>query len=336
MSKTNIIHTAIGNFERNTGFKVQWKDHEKLKNKELDGKIELTIGKDKLTFLIEAKKEIRFPQLPALFYLKEKVNNLMLIAETIFPKIKEELRNKDIAYLDGAGNIYFKTDHHYLWVDLNKKQTNTQKNIKTRAFTKTGLKVIFDFLLDEALLNTTYRKIADRNEVALGTIKYIFEGLYQLGYLIKIDKKTLKLTNKKELLERWITEYETKLKPALFIGNYRFLKDVDFANWKRIHFKNKTTQWGGEPAADILTNYLRPEILTIYTAEQRIEIIKNYRLIPDFNGNVKVYKNFWKYDEVNNNIVPTVLIYADLINTGNARNLETAKMIYNELLEDRY
>ena len=42
------------------------------------------------------------------------------------------------------------------------------------------------------------------------------------------------------------------------------------------------------------------------------EVIKNYRLIPDTNGKVEVYKKFWNKDEANIDMVPPLLIYTDL------------------------
>ena len=129
--------------------------------------------------------------------------------------------------------------------------------------------------------------------------------------------------------------YAERLKPALKIGTFRFLKEEDFTNWKKLPIRNGKTWWGGEPAGDILTNYLRPAELTIYTTETRNDLIKNYKLIPDEKGNVKAYKKFWQQDEVNDNTVPPLLIYADLINTNDRRCMQTAQKIYDEFLQNK-
>ena len=96
------------------------------------------------------------------------------------------------------------------------------------------------------------------------------------------------------------------------------------------------TLWGAEPAGDLLTDYLRPGELTMYTLEDKRELIKNYRLIPDEKGNVKVYQKFWNYDEVNDNIVPPLLVYIDLMNTNDRRCKETAQKIYEQLLQNKF
>jgi hypothetical protein len=100
--------------------------------------------------------------------------------------------------------------------------------------------------------------------------------------------------------------------------------------------KSGKTYWGGEPGADLLTNHLHPAILTLYTEETRTELIKNYRLIPDVDGNVIVYQKFWKFDDVNYSIAPPLLIYADLLYTNETRCIETAAILYEKILRDQF
>ena len=136
----------------------------------------------------------------------------------------------------------------------------------------------------------------------------------------------MKLENKKALLEKWMAEYEKKLKPSLAMGRFRFLKEDDFYDWRRITLKNSKTYWGDEPAGALYTDNLRPEVLTLYTSEEWNDLIKTYRLVPDKNGNVEVYKKFWKIDQVNDNVVHPLLAYTDLINKGDRRCNETAEI----------
>ena|ERR1043166_3489454 len=65
-----------------------------------------------------------------------------------------------------------------------------------------------------------------------------------------------------------------------------------------------------------------------------LDFVFIYRLVPDQNGNVQVYKKFWKRDEANYDLVPPELIYADLLNTGDPRNIETAQKISDKLLKE--
>ena len=123
--------------------------------------------------------------------------------------------------------------------------------------------------------------------------------------------------------------------PTLHIGNFRFTKSNDENNWKEITLKPNETYWGGEPAGKIITNYLVPEIFTLFTDETRNNLIKNYRLVPENTGNIKAYKKFWKGQATfNETVVHPLLAYADLMNTGNSRCMETAKMIYDRYFKE--
>lgn len=143
------------------------------------------------------------------------------------------------------------------------------------------------------------------------------------------------MQNKKELLNKWIAAYEEKLKPSLEVGTFRFLNEEDFRNWKNLSLNPNKSWWGGEPAGDLLTNYLRPETLTIYTEETRNELIKNYRLIPDPKGNIRAYKKFWQID-LDEKTAPPLLVYADLLSTNDSRCIETAQKIYDEYLQNKF
>lgn len=330
--ENNIAHIALENLQKDTGIKAKWKRNT---NPGLDGIVEIKYDGKLLQFNAVIKKELRQHQLPVLIEQAEQYGDLMVVAGRIFPKIKQELRDNQIAYLETNGNIWLKKNEVLLWVDVN-KPTQETKEKTNRAFTKTGLKVIYHFLLHEEDVNLPYRDIAAKTEVALGNINYVINGLREMGFLKKLNKAQYKLVDKKELLEKWITAYGERLKPALEIGAFHFLKENDFDNWQQLVLPANQTRWGGEPGGDLLTNYLRPAELTLYTMEARTDLIKNYRLVPDEKGNVKAYKQFWKQDDANTNVVNPLLVYADLIITGDRRCLDTAKKVYDEYLQDKF
>jgi hypothetical protein len=311
--------------------KAKWK---KNPTNGLDGQLEVQTGTDRILLNAEIKQELRNHQLDQIFTLAKQNPPFIIIAKRLFPEIKEILRKKGIAYLEENGNIFLKYKKTLLWLNGN-KQTPLKKEKAGRAFGKTGLKVIFHFLIDENLINQPYRQIARITKVALGTINYVIEGLKENGFLIRRTKDRYELLDRKQLLEKWLPLYAEKLKPTLLVGKFRFLKTEDFANWKNVQLRNKKTCWGGEAAGNLLTNYLRPAILTMYTLETRQELIRNYRLIPDEQGDVQVYKKFWEINPINANVAPPLLVYADLMNTGEERCIETAQKLYHDVLETK-
>lgn len=330
MKGTEIVHIAIENLKKTADADGIWEDQTK---NELDGVLTLFIGNEKVAFNAEIKKELRNHQLTQLEYNAQKNPPFMIIAGRIFPAIKEQLRQLKIAYLEANGNIFFHENRFRYFIEAN-KPLQTPKEKQNRAFTKTGVKVLFHFLLKPELINLPHREIAEIAEVAHGNIAYIFNGLKGNGFLARLNKNNYQLMNKKELLVKWMVAYKETLQPTLEIGRFRFANEENFTHWRNVQLREGETLWGGEPAGDILTNYLRPGELMMYTTETRNELMRNYRLIPDLKGDVRVYEKFWN-NKTNDNkkAVPPLLTYVDLINTGNKRCIETAEMIYKQHVE---
>jgi len=329
--KEKYIYAAINEILIEYKIKAKW-DRQPF-NLPIDGVLEVGYKNNTERFYVAIKKELREFQLNQIFNLAEENPPFLVIAENLFPKIKDELIEQGIAYIEMNGNINIETENILLRVEGKQKKL-LQPEKFGRAFTKTGLKTIFLYLTNANEINDTYREIARNAGIAIGNVKLIHEGLIENGYALKLNDKELKLTKKKELLEKWITAYIEKLKPTLYLGNFRFNNPDDFFKWKDLNLEKTQTQWGGEGAGNIYTDYLHPEILTIYTNKNKTDIIKEYRLLPDPNGNVIVYEKFWKDHQENINIVPPVIAYADLIATGNRRCIETAQIIYEQHIEN--
>ncbi len=325
-----VAHIAIENLKANAGIEGFY--IEEATNM-FDGKLELTLNNKKEKFLAVVKHEIRNYQIEQIIDWAKNNKNFIVIAENIFPKIKAALRNNGVCYLDMAGNIYLHTKENHIWIEGNKKVKPVEKT--NRAFTATGLKAIYLFLTEKEFLNQSQRKIAEKAGIALGNINIILKGLKEHGFLIEKVKKEFQLINKKELLEKWAIAFDEKLKPGLYIGNFRYAKADEEKNWNQIPFKPKQTFWGGEAAGAIITQYLMPEIFTVYTDETINNLIKDYRLVPDPAGPIKVYAKFWKNGiTYNDNAVHPLLAYTDLINSGNSRCIETAKIILEKNINE--
>lgn len=331
MNKNQVVHTALDRLKNQTGIEALWN----ICADEVDGAIKFLINEREFRMFVEVKSELRYHHLPQLFDLAGKYKPLMVVAEKIFPTIKETLRNKKIAYLDTAGNIYIHTDKNFIWIDGNK--TNVEKRTVTnRAFTKTGLKIVFYLLINKDAVNIPYRKLAEATDVALGNIKNVIDGLKEAGFILRINDNKLKLQNKKALLERWLVGYRETLKPTLLLGKYKFWNKENLPNWQMLPIQIRESQWGGEPAGEFLTNYLVPINLALYT-NQKTALVTKWILLPDENGNVALYKKFWKDETLDNEkFAPPLLVYADLMLTDDPRCQETAQMIYDKYLHDEF
>lgn len=293
--------------------------------KELDGNLVLHFPHSQpLKMVVDIKRELRQHQVDKLIERKQQFDNYLLVAEKLFPSIKKQLQKEEIAYLEENGNFFLKTDNFFFLIDTNKPFKN-KKNTGKKAFTKTGLKLVFHLLLDPELINSTQRSIAEKSGVSLGTVPGVITTLKDGGFLIT-HKKNFIWQNRKELLTSWINDYDKILKPKLFRARYELKKD-----WQKMQLKQGETHWGGEPAGDLLTGYLRPEEFILYSDETSLDLMKNYKLKPNPTGEVLFYEKFWKVKS--GTTVPHLLVYTDLILKEDKRCRETAQKIFDEYIQ---
>lgn len=326
MTELDILNNAIHNLEKDIPITWDWNAIDYNREIEVDGELEIVLKNQRMLLMVEIKKDVKNHQLLNIFHYNNKFQNFLLVAEKLFPKVKKELREHKVNYLEGNGNVYLNQNDVFLYIDTN-KTTRTQKEKGNRAFTKTGLKVIFHFLLNPQLINNTQREIAEITNVALGNIPLIINGLLETNFILKLNKNEYVINNYEELLNKWITEFEQTLKPTLFKQRFRFQnKNQD---WRDIRLNLDKTVWGGEPGGDILTNHLRPEKFILYTKETVKDLILNYRLMPDDAGDIWAYDLFWNR-QFNENTAPATLVYAELMIGNDKRSKETANIILNE------
>lgn len=329
--ETMIIHKAIDALAGATGALAEWGQEDTQKGAP-DGKLRLNINQKEYWFDAVVKKQVRNLHLANLNELGKKYENLILITEVVYPNIGEQLRSRGVNYIDALGNVFIKQNDLLLLIE-GKKPTKTLTEKAGRAFNKTGLKFIYHLLTDKDFIGKTYREKAAICDTAVGNINYITNDLLNQGFLRKKTKGVFYIPNREKLINQWLIYFERKLKPDYFIGTFRFVNKEDAKNWRELTLDFTKTKWGGEPAAGILTNYLKPVAFTMYTAETRAELIRNYKLVPDEAGNVRVYNVFWAMQAENAKTVHPLIIFADLVNTANARTDELANMIYNEYLK---
>lgn len=285
-------------------------------------------------FVVELKSEItKGNKGIVLMDLKNisRENNMpvLLITRYIPGEIAKEYVEEGINCLDVSGNCTIRQNNLVLIIEGKRIERMAKVN-QPRAFQETGIKLIFQFLVDPDKTKLPYRNLAELAKISLGSVGMIMQELIDLHFILK-TKQTKKLKNTNELLNRWITAYHDVLRPRLLKKQMRFIMPENYNKWKEIDLTKVAGQvyWGGETGANLLTGYLNPGTFTIYTDQNWINF-KEIELIPDENGKVEVLEIFWNTKTFAG--VPPVLIYADLMSNGSDRNIETANMIYNNEL----
>jgi hypothetical protein len=250
----------------------------------------------------------------------------LIIAPYISESIGDSLRSRDIHYADAAGNMYLRQDG--LLLDVRGRHNPTipragEAGKPLRAFRAGGLKILFVLLSDPRAGSTTYRGLAHASGTSLGTVQWVLREITEAGY-VSGDHISRRIHRQRELFGRWVEGYSLDLAPRLLLGRFDttdpgWWKDADDA------IRSNDAQWGGETAAHRLNRRFRPGRAIVYADAMPNRLAATYRFRrSDGEGTVEIRQRFWHFDAEPTMTVPTTLIYADLINSAEPRQLEAA------------
>ncbi|HAT6367631.1 TPA: hypothetical protein JBK01_17060 [Legionella pneumophila] len=258
----------------------------------------------------------------------------ILITKYINKNLAEKLQNANIEYIDFSGNMFINTDPVYISIKGETPQKSNQLDTNSFTLSVASIKIIFTLLTMKSALNHNYRDIAKMSDVALGSVSKTFSILEKYGYITEKTHGEKVLLNKENLLSKWCIGYNEKLRPKLMIEKFNSDSLEKLKETNPIDFN---FLWGGEIAAAKLTQYLKPKIITLY-AENELPLLQyKYRLKKNINGNIELIKKFWNFDTklYNHNVVPFILIYADLLSSSDERNQEIAEIIYDKFIKEQ-
>lgn len=292
--------------------------------------LRLNFGEQELRFVAEIRRGLRPATLGAVLHqLALHGEQGLLVADHITPPMADELRARGVAFIDTAGNAHIARPPLLVWVKGQRPQLPLAARAPaTRAFQNTGLQVLFALLCRPEAANWPYRKIAEIAGVAHGTVGWVMAELPKLGFLVEINNKR-RLVEGERLLTRWVEAYPQRLRPKLMLARYH-ADTLDWAN--TIDAAAYDLLLGGEPAARRLTQHLRPGTATFYGEGINRQWVIDQRLRPDPQGNVEVLKRFWHFDHEPADMVPPLLVYADLLAIGDARCLEVARELHDGIV----
>lgn len=285
----------------------------------VDVKPEITQG-NKGVVLQQLKDASREENLPVL-----------LITKYIPSIIAKYFVEEGINYIDAAGNCNIQHNNILLIVE-GKKIERLPKTNQPRAFQEAGIKLIYCLLVNPDNINKSFRELSELSQISLGSVSTIVQELVESKFLLKTKNKKV-LKNKIELLKRWVIAYNDVLRPKLFIKRMNFMNKSEYSNWSSLDLSSapEKTFWGGECAASIMTQNLTPANFTIYTDTTWQFLGKSLKLVPDDNGKVEILRLFYNIEK--GNTVSPLLTYADLMGSGDSRNIETAEIILNNELQ---
>lgn len=333
----DLLDQAVEAVERETGLRIKVIAQEARDRFERDRVAyqDALLRFDDAEYAAEVKTWAQHAPLGALVEAVKRHPNGMLVADYVNPKMAERLRKLDVQFIDTAGNAFIRTPIHHVLVKGNRKPgalAQAGRPRKRRAFTATGLKVTYALLRRPELINEPYRAIAATADVALGTVGKVVDDLAAAGLLVNRNGER-QLVRQDELLATWVERYPAALRPKLQLGCFQ----APQANWwVDFPITDFGGLWAGEIAGAHYTGHLRPVVATVYMPKATLNAaIAKARLRklaePTYEaGMVEILAPFWGADEDEGPYVHPILAYADLIGTGDARNLEVARQLHDD------
>jgi len=309
-----------------------------------DGTLILDTEFGPLDYLIEIKKAITAQQSEHLLvqlrdFPKER---LLLLTDYVAPPMARRLGKAGIDFVDTAGNVHLhKPGQLYVFVQGRKPQLPSDRR-PTRLFQPGGLQVLFVLLSKPSYAALPYRNLAALSGVSLGTVSQVIQELKHKGYLDRTGPKDWALVRQPKLLEQWVAGYAERLRAKLVIDRFQAPgNDLELAVTKLAESSTRHARmWAltGSWAADTLTHHYRGDQLVVFVENWSREFLQELKWLPSQNGPITLLRLFSPAVSVDANrkdshpVAHPLLVYAELLFQGTERELETARMIYDEYI----
>lgn len=268
---------------------------------------------------------------------------VLFLAPWIEETWAEELRAAGVFYADLQGNAFVRLEKPLVQLEVAGRRPPAPPRAEPgRLIEVSGLKVLHLLLTQPDAIRRPYRRLAQEAGVALGTVGVVMRELRLAGHLRKVGPDEWDLHQRPALVELFVRGYALKLRPTCLIGRYRHqdhdvgrLRETLLGRLARQRVRYTVT---GGTAAEILTGYLRPDVLTLFVEDAGIAALKDERMLPEpVHGQVILLKQFWpaaaaieKADD--RKLATPLLVYAELLQDGRPRELETARDLYDRVM----
>ncbi len=297
-----------------------------------DRMVSAMVNNEKVVFGVEIKTALSRIHDSIINDTKKFMNNNCVIATNyLTEKAAQKLRENNICYLDTAGNAYINFPGIYIFQKSDNEPIVNVLPKKTFGdlFNPSSTKIVFHVLSTPQVETASYRALASIAGVGVASAKRTIDTLKEQHFIIDAGKHGISLHHKKQLLDKWVESYNYNLRRKVYFGHYKYA-----TNNTAITLNDTEGCWGGDVAADKITNKIESDEQLIYLHANEQEFIVKNRLIPDPKGKITLYKSSWELNaQFGEQLAPILVIYADLLWSKDPRSAEIAKHIYTEYIE---
>lgn len=272
-------------------------------------------------------------------------DRLLLLAPHIRPQQATVLERAEIDYLDLAGNAHLRGPGLFVHVEGRQRPKET---IQAPGRPHKGwIKTVMAILIQPTLTNAPYRTLADRANVALGTLTACMNDLAARGLLLD-GKDGRRIADRQALVALWVQAYVEGLRPRLPERRFQIRAEGKQEIWTRLRtvLAARGQNWAltGADAAEHRTHFFRAEETEIYAPirifEER-ELQKALIAQPAVRGgNLLIIEPPGPLAIPETAIggefpmTPDLLAYAELRCRGTGQALEAAELLLPRVLDD--
>lgn len=264
---------------------------------------------------------------------------VILVTEYASPRIASALVERDVQFIDGAGNAYLACEGLFLLIIGRKRMApkgERRAGGKTN-WSRAALPVVHRLLNEPEAIGMSYRDLANASTVSVGTVHNVLDDLKQRGFLRKIRGQP-RLFERERLFEQWVESYPQYLRERLARRRFALpgkVRLADVAEAERQALGEHDWVLSGECAAWLMDGYLPPERMTIYGNGDLSALESLLGARPAADGPVEVLQAFWTGHTSPGGdwgLADPVLVYADLVYSQEPRAMEAALRIRDEHL----
>lgn len=326
-SEQHVLQTALAAFRRETGVtaKLQYSG----KRNKVEVCFALPVPNQKLRFLVDVKTVDRL-EIPAAVREKSAQGAIprLLVAPFVTRESAARCRQIHQPFIDTAGNVFLEAPGLFIYVAGMPRPTGLKPH-QWKAETAAGLQVTFAVACQPSLLRATHREIAAQAKVGLGSVGPALKDLEARG-LISLTQPR-RILSPRQMVEGWVANFPRRLLTKLETRRF----EADPAKLAKAKLAAYGACWSGEVAAQRMTRYLKPAAFIIYASAPIKQLVIDQRLKANPHGNLEIRKMFWNFPRAAEfpDLAPPLLVYADLMASGDGRNQEAAEIIYERWMQ---
>ena len=338
-TESQLLTDAINAFNGSTGIRIAARRVQPRTRQRADAELKISVDGVPIQYWAECKRRVDRKEIANLLKatLQPHGDAGLVVTACVSAEMADYCRSIDLQFIDACGNAYLRRPGLYVYIKGERAGPGHQALVKPSGLSGSALRIHFALMAHKDLVRASYRTIAAKAGVSLGAVSTTFDDLRKRNLLWDSGRgEGQRRLDARRLFNEWVSSYPVSLRPKLNSRRY----SAPHPDWWTNTQLSEGAAWGGEVAAQRLTQYLKPETQTIYSHPDAMQaslksLVVANRLRLDPNGTVEVLTKFWTptADEDETQVVPPVLVYADLMATTDSRNIETANLIKERYIE---